>query len=265
MIVLQDLEITNFSFNQRALTWTIESTSEALTDYELNVYRAEYKPQDDILANMTLVASGINAEDYSYINSISGYELDLHREFYYALEPVVETTGVTGDFIGPTTVSVVADGITRVARRDLNVGIRLTGKPVAILKKRTFGTFCTCYDPTLGRPSQSDCSDCYDTGFDGGYFGAMVNSGIITSPTKAQMLREWGVWNPENAVITLEQFPVISPEDVIVDRVGRRWTVLDIKPTTKALALIAQNCLIRILPKDDVMYSFTIPDLSEYD
>jgi len=213
---------------------------------------------------MTLIASGVNAEDYDYIDTVSGYEYNIHREFYYALEPVYETDSSTGTYIGPTTVAVIPDKFAKAARRHQNVGFRLTGKPVAILKKRTFGTFCSCFDSTLGRRTQTNCADCYDTSFDGGYFNYIIVSGIISSPPRKQMLLEWGSWQPMDAMITLESYPVVAPDDIVVDRLNRRWKIIEVKLTSKALAIVTQNAHIRMIPKDDIIYSFTVPDLSDY-
>jgi hypothetical protein len=213
---------------------------------------------------MTLVASGINAEDYYYMDTISGYEFDLHREFYYALEPIEESTLIAGDYIGPTTVSVLPDKYAKTARRCQSIGFKFTAKPVVILKKRTFGTFCSLYDTTLGRHTTSHCEECYDSGFKDGYFPSIVVSGIFNAVPKRMTQLDWGSWDPMDAILTLEHYPVVAPDDVVVDRLNRRWKIINIRPVQKALAIITQNCQVRVIPKDDPVYKITIPDLSNY-
>lgn len=267
MIVITELEITSFTFDERTLNWEIESTTEAINDYELDIYRAEFNPQEDVLTNMVLIASGINAEDYDYTDSgISGLEFHQHREFYYAVVPINEMTGEEGDYAGPETVITTDDRWTRVIKLEQNLGFRHTARPLFILKKKTFGTFCSeCYDETAGRQSKSHCSDCYDTGFTGGYYSSIMVSGIVNASVKRQQQMEWGQWQPEDAMVTLEAYPVMKPDDVIIDRLNRRWTVIDVRPTMKALSLIIQNCHIRILPKDDIVYEIWVPNLRDYD
>ena len=265
MITLETLEVTSFNFGQRTLNWTVESTTESISDYELNIYRAEFYPQGDVLDQMVLVASGITAESYDWTDyTISGYEYSQHREFYYAAVPTNESTSVQGDYVGPSTVIAQADFIADFVKLEQGIGFRLTGQPLAVLKKKTFGTYCTCYDSTLGRQTESNCEDCYDTGFDGGYYDSIIVSGILNAYPKRQMIMDWGVWEPGDAMMTLQSYPVISPDDVLVDRVNKRWKIITVNPTNKSMSLIIQNCQIRLIPKSDAIYQFTIPDLSGY-
>jgi len=266
MILLDGIEITNFTVDEWIVNWTIESTTEDITTYELNLYRSEHSPQNDVTTNMTLVASGIAAEDYAYTNTISGYQYSQHRQFYYAAEPVLESTQATGTVIGPETVIAVPDFVTKAARRHQSAGFRMTGQPVSVLKKRTFGTFCTnCFDSTTGRKTQTNCLTCYDTSFEGGYFGEIIVSGIMNPAPKRQMLTDWGAWQPMDAIVTLEQYPVVVPNDIIVDRLNRRWAVIEMRPTQKGLSLITQKVQVRVVPKNDIIYDVPVSDLRDYD
>jgi len=244
----------------------VESTTESIGNYSLLVYRSEFLPQNNIVANMTLIASGVTAQSYDWTDvTVTGYEYDQHRELYYAVVPRHETTGTEGEVSGPVTVITTPDKWTRYVKLEQAIGFRLTGESLVVLKKKTFGTFCEFYDQTMGKHETNNCATCYDTGFTGGYYDAIIVSGIVNAAPKKQLQMDWGEWQPMDAMVTFEAYPVIQPKDVLVDRLNRRWTVINVRPTMKGLSLIIQNVHIRLLPKEDIMYKFTVVDLRDYD
>ena len=53
----------------------------------------------------------------------------------------------------------------------------------------------------------------------------------------------------------------MKPDDVVIDFENKRWVVITVNPTQKGYYTLAQNCQIRLMSKNDVIYKFEIPDL----
>ena len=258
MITITGLTVKGFTFGQRLLTWTIESTTDPISSYELKVYRSEYHYAPNSISNMELVNEHVSADSYSWIDyTVSGLEYDQYRTLYYTVVPRLTGTGDEGTPYGPATLDVVQDKWARNIGRQQAVGIRLTGQPVTILKKKTFGTFCENYDETLGRHTTGHCNICYDTGFTGGYFPISV-SGIIDTSGNKNIQTEWGQWQPNDGQLIIMNYPELAPDDVIVDNLAKRWTVVEARGTEKGMYLIMQRAQVRILPKDDIVYEFPL-------
>ncbi len=258
MITITNVKVTSFVFKERRIQWEIEDTLEDLSTYNIEIYRAEYAPQDDYDSSMELMGTAV-ASDFDYVDTISGMGNDLFRSLYYALRP--EKGGEYGEFYKPVTHTTVPDFVARAAIMQQNIGFRQTGQPVAILKKKTFGTMCSNMDTTIGRHLVFPCDLCFDTGFLGGFYAPIYVNGIINAAVKYQQQREFGEWQNLDAVLTLENYPEVRPDDVIIDALNRRWVILNVRPTLKGLYTITQNCHIRIITKDSNLYNFNIDQL----
>ena len=70
MLTLSTLYATSFDVNEIKLVWEIAATSEPVTDYTFDIYRAETPEPTD---TFTLVQSGILPTSYEYTDTtISG-------------------------------------------------------------------------------------------------------------------------------------------------------------------------------------------------
>ena len=122
-----------------------------------------------------------------------------------------------------------------------------------------FGTFCpVCYDETLGRTIQAGCLTCYDTGFVSGYYAPITARGQLNERPTRLTYQLFGDWQDQDAVLYIPGNPPINPKDIIIDRISRRWIVLNVGSAQKAMHIIGQIAQIRQIEKADVMYSYYI-------
>jgi hypothetical protein len=68
----------------------------------------------------------------------------------------------------------------------------------------------------------------------------------------------WGDFQQEDGEIFLMDTPTISPKDVIVDGLNKRWVVVATRGVEKSGKLIMQRCHVRRLLWDDIVYSIQI-------
>ena len=261
MLYLDSLTATSFSNNEITLTWEWETTTDILSNYTLDILRAEGPVTE---SEYDLIGSGISSEDYSYTDTtISGYLLHKWRDIYYRLR--IEDTTSTGSVYtlsDPVSLSVAPDVYAQEIIRDKNTGVNRYGRDLAILKRRTFGTRCTnCWDPTLGRRTIEDCLTCYDTGWIGGFFDPIVVKGVISPVTEESQITAFGQWQTGNSLLTMTNYPPLVTRDVIVDETNRRFRIEQVVPTEFKMALLAQRARISYIDKDDVVYRYPITEL----
>ena len=68
-----------------------------------------------------------------------------------------------------------------------------TGRDCKVLKRRTYGTYCTtCYDEVLFRATDPNCTECHGTGFKTGYFPAISMKAMINAAPKYNQITMFG-------------------------------------------------------------------------
>ena len=187
MLTLESLDITSYDVNKLTLTWAYEDTPEALSGYNLSVYRSE-NPGVSGLLGFDLVESGIAATTYVYEDyGVSGIFDPLRTWFYKIkfteLSSLTESVQpVTPAYRKGTTADLAALEIVR--RKNIALD-RYSGRDFFVIKKRTYGTHCpTCWDSTLQRITIDNCPDCYGTGWTDGYFKAIYLKGMLSIAKK---------------------------------------------------------------------------------
>ena len=143
--------------------------------------------------------------------------------------------------------------------RRKKLGLNKLGKDFVVLKRKTYGNRCTsCWDPSLYRRNKENCSNCYDTGWDGGYFDPIKIKGSVAPVTEQTRLTPYGEWNPAQSIFATVNYPVLQNKDIIVDSINRRFRVDQVVPTEKAGALIAQRAQVTMIDKTDIIYSYSV-------
>lgn len=258
MIKILDLKLTQVSPSFITLTWFLESTAENLSDYHVDIYKSELSSAS--IADYDVVVSGISAQNYNTYDDYSIRGLTNKFATYTYFIRVVHN--ITDAFTSskPTTVNVESDNDVRyiIKHRELVLN-RLSGAWFNLLKRKTYGTFCTsCYDETLQRNTNSKCPVCFDTGYVGGYYLPFKFRAQMNNNPPRQILTTYGDWQDNDAIITMSNSPVLSPGDVIVDRYSNRWAVLTIKTTNKALFLLSQQAQVRQIELDNIVNTVSI-------
>jgi len=264
MIALDELLIRSYEPGVMNLHWTLENTDEDSSVYTVNIYRGFWAAHSGIIDEFDLVSSGvISADDYGWTDTtISGYEYDQWQELYYALSFTDGSN--TGDICNPVKQASYGDIYSDAIIRTEDIAFRLTGRPCAIFKKKTSGTRCPDYDVTIGRHQTANCSTCYDTGYQGGYYTPIIRTCMINPTPKRQAQLQWGEWQITDAILTSPPWPDVEPGDVVVSYDNKRYEILEVRPTQKGLVTVINNSRMEIIPKGDIRYRLSVPDLVEY-
>jgi len=105
----------------------------------------------------------------------------------------------------------------------------LNGIEFALLKRRHFGTRCTCYEPISRTVLRSRCPVCYGTSWVGGYFNPVQILGRIVHGATSEIqsdLSPQGKDDISSAQIQVMDFPKVDEGDVLVAKhLNRRFLV----------------------------------------
>lgn len=258
MIKILDTALAQVSPSFITVSWTLEPTTESFLDYHIDIYRSELPSLQ--AADYDLVASGISPYYHGSYNDITISGLTTKYATYNYKIAVINNTTEETVYSLPKGLSVTSDNDARyiIKHRELVLN-RLSGADFILLKRKTFGTFCTaCYDETLQRQSDSKCTVCFDTKYTGGYYLPHRFRAQMNNNPPRHVLTTYGYWQDSDAIITMSNTPVLSPTDIIVDRLGVRWRVVTIKTVNKAMFLISQQAQVRQVEIDNIVYSFPI-------
>jgi len=230
MLTLKSLSVSSFNVDQLTLTWEFKSTKESFSEYILDVYRSESPGTvGSGLSGYDLVASGIASDTYAYSDTSIDNLYDPFRKWYYKLD--IKSTvpaQVPASQVQPETPAYVNDSsldkvYKEILRRKTRILAKFTGRDLYILKRRTYGTYCTlCYDDVLFRPTDPACTECHGTGFKTGYFPAIAAKGMINGAPKMNQITMFGEFMPSDAILNILNYPPLRPRDVIVDNINRR-------------------------------------------
>jgi hypothetical protein len=259
MIIISTLETKQLTPDYISLSWILQSTNEDLNNYRLHIWKSNTSSSN--ISNYTLVVSGINPQTTSYYNDASVYGITSKSvDYYYKVQVSGLISPYESRFTDDYYITTVYDKYAReIARRRNLVFTKHSGQPFFLLKRRAYGTYCTdCYDVVLQRTTKSKCTTCYDTGFVGGYFGPIDMVGQLMERPVREIHQMFGAWEDQDSALYCEALPSINPKDIIVDRLSRRWIVLNTGSFSKGTHSIGQITQLRQIEKQDIAYTFPI-------
>jgi len=267
MLVLDTLDVSAFNIQDPALTWTFEATDEALSGYSLSVYRSE-SPDDtpDDLSAYDLIASGVSPDDYAYTDTTQSGLYHHNRTWFYRL--LISGIGTANTSIAPVTPAYNNDTSTFSVWREIlrrkQLVLERTDDLYAyidlhLIKRRTWGTHCTlCWDTTLNRATDGDCSECYGTGWTSGYFNAISFKGMVTSSPKMNQINMFGEWMPSDVLLYMLNFPPLHSKDIVVAGTGDRYVVVGSPRQIRVKnIIIEQQAQLALIHADDPTYAVT--------
>ncbi|MBD3262625.1 MAG: hypothetical protein GF334_13310 [Candidatus Altiarchaeales archaeon] len=131
------------------------------------------------------------------------------------------------------------------------------GERVKVFIRKWFGERCACWDEQYRTPVES-CSNCYGTGYVGGYDGPYD---IIVAPPETEKtiqleiggLRvhyDWATWTGP--------YPLISDRDFVVRQNNNRFTIAHVNPQGSRGAIYQQHFMLAPLPHKDIRYQMPI-------
>ncbi len=192
------------------------STSRQLT-YRVGLYTPN-DPTQDIVWSLPIDLTGNIRVDAEYVErvGITPQEIDQYgvkpHSFFYK-KPALERRLIL---------------VRRAKMRRTLIALRhFTGTDVAILKRRHFGERCPyCTDETTFMSMQSRCDTCYGTSWVGGFFTPIITQAKIFAAPIDLTIQSEGNVQIRQARIGLPPFPVVEPDDIIVELDNdRRWLV----------------------------------------
>ena len=252
MISLKNINIAQFDPSYVLVSWRIDSTRESLSNYTIYIQRSEGVTDFTTVTGLS-AAGAPNFQD----DVISGMTSKFLNFSY-----IVAASGIDGSYHQwpPYQVRVESDSevryIIKYRERILN---RFSGNDFLVLVKKTFGQFCpTCYDVTLQDTMQSHCATCYDTKFVGGYYSPYKIRAQINEAPSRQQITVWGDWQDQDAVLTMSNYPLIRPDDIIVDKLGRRWVTQATRSNNKSMYTFSQSVQMRMVDRDSIIYIYPI-------
>lgn len=139
-----------------------------------------------------------------------------------------------------------------IVRRNNLLLRRYTGRLLAYFPVRTQGPRCAaCWDNIKKRINRSNCSECYGTSFQGGYFDQInVFIDINPSPNLVQ-LANFGKIEVNTTVLFMSNFPTAKPNDLIVEPTNRRWRVVQVNSVTHKRYTVQQYLQVEEIEKSD--------------
>ena len=261
MLSLTSLTVTTYDVDKLTVTWAFKSTTQSLTDYVIDVYRSE--TPNTGLGEYTLVGSGISANTPSFDDTTVSGLFHPTRTWFYKLKltnTVKNTSSILFDATPAHIKSYTVDRYTlEIIRRKKLLLDRYSGRPVYILRRKTYGTRCSlCWDTTLSRTTNDGDTECYGTGVSGGYFTPLTANALLSTAPKYNQITMFGEWMPSDCMMNLVGVPPVKQGDIVVDDAAKRWSIKSVRSVEKGGVLIEQICQLTLVSPSDIVYQFSV-------
>jgi hypothetical protein len=266
VLTVRRIQVRSLSTDYAIVTWQIDPTAEDLSGYRFFVLRCEGEagPYIDLSGPL---------EDLFLWRDNTAFDGRRWRDFYYRIRVVHLATGDYAEYGRRDPKEVFERGLDpggvskepepslvgrEIARRQRLLLRTTLGRPIIVFQVRTFGQRCpSCWDPLKQQKTLSYCASCYGSSFNGGYFRPILTYGQVVEQVMASeptMIRI----EPGEALLRLDNFPHLKPQDVVVEIENTRWRVARVQPSEHQRALISQSALLTRIGKKDVEYRLPI-------
>lgn len=149
----------------------------------------------------------------------------------------------------------------QLRRKRLQLRHRYAGIPSMLLSRRVFGQVCAqCVDKVLGSTVSSTCTECYGTGFIGGYhLSKDLMADYAQTRTAPPNEKIEGNTDAETRSVVTLPFPLARFKDIWVDVNNIRWRVEKNDVTDFRALPLVQNITLTKFPASDIAYEVPIP------
>lgn len=197
-------------------------------------------------------------EDRYYFRDVTPPKMHKWRTLFYLLRIKDKTTNEILD-IGPTSQAAEPDLIALEINRQEDMLFReYIGRTCFLFPVRTFGAYCVCFDRVSGVRTKSNCLNCYDTGFLGGYLSP-IQCYVQFDPSGQQEVPTTMRAKQHNKTSArLISFPQIKPKDILVEVENVRWKVDSMTPTQRLRSIVHQELVLTEVDKGDIEYKIPI-------
>ena len=257
MIKISDIRVRSFNVDYLDIYWDIEPAFEDLNNYEFVIEKSdnEFCPYETM--------SGPLIDKYHTRDITVRGRYTYYTKIYYRV--IVRNRDTGEESVYPS-----KGGAKLAARPDLAAlemarinNLRLkefSGRKIWIFPKRKMGQRCgLCWDPTSGRKLRSQCPNCFDTTWVGGYHAPVEAHGLITTPNEQTIHANFGNVENENTSLMLGNYPELFEGDVIIEAENIRWRVSSsISKIKKSRSLVRQQGALHRIPKGDIEYRIPV-------
>lgn len=250
------LVIKSYSLEYLDVSWETADEPFDPADYRYRVKRSE-SPEGPFEYVSRLLTDVYAFRDRS-VNLESKW-----RDFYYQIEV---TKPGDPSFVHLSPVNHLANppdlvGLELHRLQELHLKVNV-GRPVVVLKHRTFGPPCPdCFDSKFRqRKERSDCQTCFSSRYRGGFFSPITVYADGAPPPKVIRMASFFELTPSEKVFDMAGYPLVRERDVIVEDTNRRWRVQDVRPMSKKQFIYQQLVRAMEIPRTDNFYKFPITE-----
>ena len=252
MLEVKDITVRGFDLDWALIEWTVgDFDGSSVTRYQFSIERSEspYGPFTTIGGPFT---------DIYAFRDVSPALLHHWRTLYYRIK-VLDTLSADTQVFGPSAQIPEPSLPALEARRLLGIRYRQhQGRLCWAFPIRTFGPRCFCWDKVSRQRTRSNCVDCFDTGFLGGYLAPVEAYVQIITSEKVETETLYRREQPLNVSARLPSFPPIKPGDILVEAENFRWRVAVDKDKEINRSSFEQSLVLHKVPKGDVNYKLPI-------
>lgn len=251
MLQVTELYARSFDLDHCDIFWKIADFHGDIYKYDFQVFRSEssFGPWEPI---SPVFQDKYHFRDASPING------NKFRTVYYLLRITDKTTSESKDF-GPTSQQGEPDLIALEINRQEDVLFReFVGRLTFLYPVRTFGAYCICFDRVTNRRTRSNCLNCYDTGYLGGYLSPVAcyvqfdPSGKQPVPTPYRERQEL------KTTARLISFPKVKPKDILIEAENVRWQVESVTCTQRLRAVVHQELTLKQIDPGEVEFKLPV-------
>ena len=235
------------------IQWTIEDPDNAGFTFEVLHSGSPSGPFE-------VISRSLPDSVFSYMDT-DAHHFGLSTHHWYSVK-VTPSTGPANSFVAePKTVGREWAGLkgrlARKARRDLQVTLeKLSGVPFLAVKRKRFGVRChVCFNSATKDVVFSGCENCYSTSFEGGYHAPVRMWGKIDPAVIAQRMDPTGITETSVMGITMPEYPLMEPEDLMVEiATNRRFVVKQKAMSESRRVIVHQDLQVSELSRSDTAY-----------
>lgn len=171
-----------------------------------------------------------------------------------------EAPPYTGQMVYPKSHGHRHRLLKNVLVRNVYLMLKLNGTEFALLKRRHFGTRCTdCYDPMSREVISSECSSCYGTSWEEGYYDPYYTLARIIRGSTGHIQTQITTRAEEDvnfAKVHMLDFPRADEGDILVERhSNRRFLIKQRYNTSLKTVIVHQTLSVAELPRTAPEYA----------
>lgn len=191
-------------------------------------------------------------EDFSanYADRTPGL-ITLNSTVYYKIAAVqnhVEVAEIIDNISSP--LDARRRGIRRKLLRDSEILLRkITGTPMAVLKKRQWGEPCPSCVTSTGQSARAHCGTCYGTGIKYGYWAPVYGFAQRSASPVQTQTDTGGLVEINRMSVIMWNIPKVETRDMIAFLDGQRYIIEVVNPTQIHFVSVHQECSVSELAK----------------